>query len=69
MSYLTFTDTVLLISFLMMAATIPQSLLIHSLVRKGKQQLARTIDRTCRWVFPLTYVALLAAAALWYDLG
>jgi hypothetical protein len=69
MSYLTFTDTVLLISFLMMAATVPQSLLIHSLVRKGKQQLARRIDRTCRWVFPVVYLALLAAAALRYDLG
>jgi hypothetical protein len=69
MSYLTFTDTVLLISFVMMAATVPQSLLIHSLVRKGKQRLARTIDRTCRWAFPVAYLALLAAAVLRYDLG
>jgi len=69
MSYLTFTDTVLLISFVMMAATVPQSLLIHSLVRKGKQRLARTIDRTCRWLFPLAYLALLAAAVLRYELG
>ena len=69
MSYLTFTDTVLLISFLMMAATVPQSLLIHSLVRKGKQQLARRIDRTCRWAFPVVFVLLLAAAAARYGLA
>ncbi|MFM8413710.1 MAG: hypothetical protein ACKOCX_03200 [Planctomycetota bacterium] len=69
MSYLTFTDTVLLISFMMMAATVPQSLLIHSLVRKGKQQLARRIDRTCRWAFPVVFVLLLAAAAARYGLG
>jgi len=69
MSYLTFTDTVLLISFIMMAATVPQSLLIHSLVRKGKQRLARTIDRTCRWAFPVIYLVLLATAAARYGLG
>ena len=68
MSYLTFTDTVLLISFIIMALTVPQSLLIHSLVRKGKQQLARRIDRTCRWAFPVAYLALLAAAAFRYGL-
>lgn len=68
MSYLTFTDTVLLISFVMMAATVPQSLLIHSLVRKGKQQVASRIDRTCRWAFPVAFALLLAAAVFRYGL-
>jgi hypothetical protein len=68
MSYLTFLDAVLISSFLMMAATVPQSLLIHSLVRKGKQQLARWIDRTSRWVFPLVYFLLLVAVARWYGI-
>jgi len=64
MSYLTFTDAVLLASFLMMAVTVPQSLLIHSLVRKGRLALARRIDRICRWAFPLAYGLILAAVAL-----
>jgi len=68
MSYLTLTDTVLLVSFLMMAATVPQSLLIHTLVRKGKQQIARRIDRTCRWAFPLAYGLLLTGVAYRYGL-
>jgi hypothetical protein len=63
MSYLTLTDMVLLVSFLMMAVTVPQSLLVHTLVRKGKQRIARTIDRTCRWAFPLTYALLLTGVA------
>jgi hypothetical protein len=63
MSYLTFTDMVLLVSFLMMAATVPQSLLIHSLVRKGRLAVARRIDRICRWAFPLAYGLVLAAVA------
>ena len=68
MSYLTFTDTLLLISFLTMAATIPQSLTIHTLVRKGKQGLARKIDRTSRWAFPLIYFALVGLTVLAYGL-
>jgi hypothetical protein len=68
MSYLTFTDMVLLVSFLMMAATVPQSLLIHSLVRKGRLAVARRIDRICRWAFPLTYGLVLAAIALQFGI-
>jgi hypothetical protein len=68
MSYLTFTDTLLLISFVTMAATIPQSLTIHTLVRKGKQGLARTIDRTSRWAFPLVYFTLVGLTVLAYGL-
>jgi hypothetical protein len=68
MSYLTFLDSVLICSFVMMAATVPQSLLIHSLVRKGKQQLARWIDRTSRWLFPVVYFLLLAAVTRWYGI-
>jgi hypothetical protein len=66
MSYLTFTDLVLLISFVMMSATIPQSILIHSLVRKGKQRTARRIDRTCRWLFPVIYLLLLSGVAVYF---
>jgi hypothetical protein len=66
MSYLTFIDALLLNSFVAMAATIPQSLLIHRLVRKGKQAKAQKIDRICRWAFPLCYVISIAALAVWF---
>lgn len=68
MSYLTFLDSVLICSFLMITLTVPQSLLIHSLVRKGKQRVARTIDRTSRWAFPLVYFLLLAGVSRWYGI-
>ena len=35
MSYLTLTDVILLISFVTMSLTIPQSLVIYGLVRNG----------------------------------
>jgi hypothetical protein len=66
MSYLTFTDTLLLVSFVTMSATIPQSLFIHSLVRQGRQQQARVIDGICRWAFPVGYTLLVAATFGWY---
>lgn len=66
MSYLTFTDTLLLVSFVTMSATIPQSLVIHSLVRKGRSDLARRIDHICRWAFPLAYLAAIAVTIAWF---
>jgi len=68
MSYLTFLDSVLITSFVMITLTVPQSLLIHSLVRKGKQRWARTIDRTSRWAFPLVYFLLLASVSRLYGI-
>jgi hypothetical protein len=49
-----------------MSATIPQSLFIHAMVRRGHQQKAMKIDRLCRWIFPLTYTLLVAATFVWY---
>lgn len=66
MSYLTFTDTLLLVSFVTMAATIPQSLAMHALQRKGKQGTARRIDRICRWAFPVGYLLLIGGTVAWY---
>lgn len=66
MSYLTFTDTLLLVSFVTMSATIPQSLVIHSLVRKGQAGRARRIDHICRWAFPVAYFAAIAATIAWF---
>jgi len=66
MSYLTFTDSLLLVSFLMMAATIPQSLWISSLVRAGRQAEAKRIDRISRWAFPTAYLLLTVGLYTWH---
>jgi hypothetical protein len=68
MSYLTFTDTLLLVSFLTMSAIIPQSLIMSRLTRRGHEQQARRIDRICRWAFPLAYLAMVAATVAWFRL-
>ena len=66
MSYLTLTDVILLISFVTMSLTIPQSLVIYGLVRKGEEQRAQRIDHISRWAFPLGYMAMLAMLVAWY---
>ncbi len=68
MAYLTFTDTLLLVSFLITSATIPQSLLLRRLIRKGHKAAADQIDRTCRWAFPLGYALTSAGLLTFYRL-
>lgn len=60
MSYLTFTDTLLLGSFLITTATILQSLFLGSLIRHGQRERADRIDWHCRWIFPLCYILMIA---------
>jgi hypothetical protein len=69
MSYLTLTDVILLISFVTMSLTIPQSLVIYGLVRKGEEQRAQRIDHISRWAFPLGYMAMLVMLVAWYAIN
>ena len=66
MSYLTFTDMMLLTSFLVMALTVPQSIIIHRLMINGRQLLAHKVDQISRFAFPICYVILLLIAAVGY---
>lgn len=68
MSYLTFTDTLLLVSFITMAATIPQSLWMHHVVSRGQRSRAERIERVCRVMFPAAYTATVAAVIATYVL-
>ena len=68
MSYLTFTDTLLLGSFLITTITILQSLFLRSLVRQGRRETAEQIDLFCRWVFPLSYLLMIAGLFGFYTL-
>jgi hypothetical protein len=68
MAYLTFTDTLLLFSFLFTSATILQSLFLQRMVRKGRKAAADRIDRTCRWAFPLGYLLTATTLLAFYRL-
>jgi hypothetical protein len=65
-SYLTFTDTLLLCSFVIMSSTILESLYVHNLGRRNKQNKAMMIDRISRWAFPGVYVAIILFNYVYY---
>lgn len=65
-SYFTFTDAVLLFSFVIMVGTIFQSLIVYNLFRLGRQALAQRIDILSRCAFPLAYFLVLFGCYLNY---
>ena len=65
-SYLTFTDAMLLSSFVIMSVTIFESLYIHNLVKRNKQTKAIRIDRISRWAFPSAYVLSVVGNYFYY---
>ena len=62
-SYLTVADKVMILSVLMIAATMVESLLVDGLTRTNPERKLK-IDRVCRWAFPLVYFSALLALAL-----
>ncbi|CAA0100945.1 Proton-gated ion channel [Halioglobus japonicus] len=54
-SYFTFTDAVLLYSFIVMCLCIYESLLVNSLWKRGHRNAAKRIDTAAHWAFPVVY--------------
>ncbi len=65
-SYFTFTDTVLLYSFLVMCLTIVESLILYSMCKAGHTQAAERLDHAAQWLFPMIYFAGLTVSYFYY---
>jgi hypothetical protein len=65
-TYFTLWDTILLLSFVLMALTVAVNVLQALLRIKRREKLANEIDATARVAFPVTYVAGLAVFLLAY---
>jgi hypothetical protein len=65
-SYFTFTDTVLLYSFLVMCLSVLESLVLTSLCKAGHKSTAERVDHVARWAFPLIYFLGLTASYFYY---
>ena len=68
-SYLTFTDTLLLVSFLITSLTIPHSLYVKSLTERDRTPMAHQLDKICRWAFPFAYAAAIFGFFTLYKLN
>jgi hypothetical protein len=58
-SYLTFMNGFLNISFFVMCATVVINLAVGSLDKQGRAAAGDRVDYRCRWAFPLAYFGLL----------
>ena len=65
-SYFTFTDTVLLYSFVVMCLSVLESLVLTSMCKAGHKAAAERVDHVARWAFPLIYFAGLTVSYLFY---
>lgn len=65
-SYFTFTDTVLLYSFVVMCLSVLESLVLTSMCKAGHKAAAQRVDYVARWAFPLIYFAGLLASYFYY---
>ena len=66
-SYFTFTDAVLLYSFVIMCVAIFESLAVYSMYRAGHKPMAERVDLIAQWVFPIVYFAGLLISYLYYE--
>ncbi|QEG33359.1 ligand-gated ion channel [Bythopirellula goksoeyrii] len=65
-SYFTFTDTVLLYSFLVMCLAVLESLILYSMCKSGNKEAAERLDRAVQWAFPIIYFMGLLISYLYY---
>jgi hypothetical protein len=62
-SYLTLMNGFLNMSFFVVCASVAVNLWVGSLDRRGQTEIGDRIDRRCRWIFPVVYLALLLLVA------
>jgi len=58
-SYVTFMNGFLNISFFLMCATVVINLVVGELDKKGKSKVGDRIDFHCRWIFPLIFLGII----------
>jgi hypothetical protein len=63
-SYVTFINAFVSLSFLLMSATAGINLVVCLCDRHGHFEKGDVIDRRCRWIFPITHVSLILLAFL-----
>ena len=66
-SYLTFTDVFVVLTFVLLAASVVESLLVESLDKRGLSDKGDRLDKFSRWLFPLVYFSFTGLIYLFYS--
>jgi len=67
-SYFTIMSTFMYVTYLTLAASVIVNLRVSFLDRKGDATRGNRLDRTCRWLFPLGYLAALGVSVGYFFL-
>jgi hypothetical protein len=67
--YFTLMDTIISLSFGLMALTIVENIAVNTLYIYDRQTIANRVDRISRWAFPLVYIVGILAAAFFFISG
>jgi len=65
-SYFTIMSAFMYVSYLTLAASVVVNLRVSALDRRGEAARGNHLDRTCRWLFPASYVAALLVSVAYY---
>jgi len=65
-SYFTLMSAFLYVNYLLLFSSVLVNLAVGRLDRAGNAVLGDRVDRTCRWLFPLTYFGLNTLAAIYF---
>jgi hypothetical protein len=64
LAYLTWLDAFIFTCYSTVFLSVVEDVVVHVTWRSGRRQLARRLDRGCRWAFPLAFVLANGALAL-----
>jgi hypothetical protein len=56
LAYLTWLDAFIFTCYSMVFLSIVEDMVVHVTWRSGRRDLARRLDRRCRWIFPLAFI-------------
>jgi hypothetical protein len=53
-------------TYMLLASSVVVNLVVSKLDQAGRRELGNRVDRTCRWAFPIAFVAVNAASAAYF---
>jgi uncharacterized membrane protein len=66
LGYLTFLDTILITTFVVTSLVLILNVVLKRLEISGREELAQRLDRFMVWIYPISFVAGIAAVTIFF---